>query len=83
MIIMTNFIFMYYKCTADLWSLFFPGLLKFTKNDTYEQIQKDVYINNQGKEDDVNCEKWQEYFIPIDLAEIDISEIIEELEFVC
>lgn len=68
---------MYYKCTRDLWSIVFPNLRKFTKDEIYESIGKDVYINNQNKEDDVRWEGWQLYFVPF---EIDISEITEILE---
>jgi hypothetical protein len=71
---------MYYICTADLWSKWIPNRLKFSKDGVYECIAKDTFINNQMQEDDISVEKWQHYFIQIDLDEVNIEEIKEILE---
>lgn len=70
---------MYYRCTRDLWSIIFDNLMKFSKDGIYVSVAKDIYINNQGREDDVSVEGWQEYFIPIDLEAVNINEAHEIL----
>lgn len=74
----------YYKCTRDLYSifkkmLFNEDLLKFSKDKIYECIGEDVYINNQGDQDFIAIEGWEKYFVPIDLDEVNISELDEFL----
>ena len=71
---------MYYKCTSDLWSKWIPNQLKFSKDGIYECICKDVYLNNQRNIDDISVEKWQPFFVPFDIEEINIEEIKEILE---
>lgn len=71
---------MYYRCTADLWSKWIPNQLKFSKDGIYECVSKDTFINNQRNIDYIAVEKWQSFFIPIDLDEVNIEEITEMLE---
>lgn len=70
----------YYKCTANLWSLYVPNQLKFSKDGIYECIKKDVYVNNQNNVDYIAVEGWQQYFITIDLEEVNIEELTAILE---
>jgi len=71
---------MYYKCSANLWSIVFKNRLKFSKDGVYECVGKDVYINNQMEVDYISYEGWQKFFRPIDLNEVDISELDEVLQ---
>lgn len=71
----------YYRCTENLYSHVFKNLLKFSKDGVYECVGKNLYINNQGKEDLVSVEGWEKYFVPIDLEKVDIEELKELLEF--
>ncbi len=71
---------MYYKCTKDLYSIVIPNYLKFNKDGIYECIQKDVYLNNNFEPDNISIEGWQEFFIPIDIDNVDINEIKDLLQ---
>jgi hypothetical protein len=79
---------MNYRCTADLYSIYFKGLLKFSKDGIYKCIRKDVYINNQGMADFIVHEGWQKYFIPLEnndqyeaeIENVNIDELLELLK---
>lgn len=55
-------------------------MLKFTKDEVYLSIAPNTYYNNQNDVDCVTFEKWEMYFVPIDLDDVNIKEIIEILE---